>query len=170
VKPWLACLAAAIALAGCGHSERAPGGTKSTANPMGAVGSTLQLSDSSGTKLEVTVMHVIDPASGADRYSTPAHDKHFIGVQLRVQNSAAATYENNANNETRITLSNGAAVVADYNAIAGCSNFDNGQVSLTAGSATTGCVTFQVPNGKRIDTIQYGNAVFPGTTAQWRAS
>jgi hypothetical protein len=56
---------------------------------------------------------------------------------------------------------------ADFNSIAGCGDFDNGQIKLASGAASTGCVTFQVPNGQKIAKMRYGNMVFPGTSAEW---
>jgi len=131
------------------------------------LGSTLAVSDSSGTELGVTLQKVIDPADGANQYSKPGSGKHFVGVKLHVQNKAAATYQNNANNETTIILSDGKTLHADYNPIAGCGNFDNGQIKLKGGAASTGCVTFQVPNSEKVTRVSYGNTVFPGTTAEW---
>jgi hypothetical protein len=125
------------------------------------------VSDSSGTKLAVTLKQVIDPADAASQYSKPASGQHFVGVKLRIQNQAATSYENNANNETTIVLSDGKTGHASYNPIAGCGNFDNGQVKLAAGASATGCVTFQVPHGQKVAEVRYGNTVFPGVTAQW---
>ena len=72
-----------------------------------------------------------------------------------------------ANNETTIILSDGKTLHADCNPIAGCGNFDNGQVKLKSGAASTGCVTFQVPKSEQVIRVSYGNTVFPGTTAEW---
>ncbi len=165
----LAIIAGAVVLAGCGQSDQ-PTTTTTQTTPSGTVGSTLAVSDSSGTKLGVIVERVTDPASGANEYSKPAAGKHFVGVKLHITNAAAKSYENNANNETTIVLSNGHTTVADYNPIAGCGNFDNGQVKLASGASATGCVTFQVPNGQKLVAVRYGNTVFPGTTAEWRTS
>jgi hypothetical protein len=128
------------------------------------------VSDSSGTRLDVTLKKVIDPASGANQYSEPASGKHFVGIKLRVRNKAPGTYQNNANNETTIILSGGKALHANYNPIANCGNFDNGQIKLKSGTASTGCVTFQVPKGQKVIQVSYGNTVFPGKTARWRVS
>ena len=138
-----------------------------TGTRTGQLGSTLPVSDTSGTQLEVTLTKVIDPASGANSYSKPASGKHFVGVKLRVQNKAAGTYQNNANNETTITLSNGKTLHANYNPIASCGNFDNGQLNVKSGATSTGCVTFQVPKSSKVIQVSYRNTVFPGTTAQW---
>jgi len=140
-----------------------PGGSS-----LGPLGSSLAVSDSSGTELDVTLSKLIDPASGANKYSKPASGKHFVGVKLRVQNKASSTYQNNANNETTVTLSNGTILHADYNPIANCGNFDNGQVKLKSGAAATGCVTFQVPKGQKVIQVGYVNTVFPGKGAEWR--
>ena len=139
-----------------------------TGTRTGQLGSTLPVSDTSGTQLDVTLAKVIDPASGANSYSKPASGKHFVGVKLRVQNKASSTYQNNANNETTVTLSDGRILHADYNPIANCGNFDNGQVKLKSGAAATGCVAFQVPKGQKVIQVGYVNTVFPGKGAEWR--
>jgi Domain of unknown function (DUF4352) len=130
-------------------------------------GTAVAVSDSNGAKLDVTLEQVIDPADGASKYSKPASGKHFVGVKLHLQNQAATTYQNNANNETTIVLTDGKTVDAGYDPLAGCSNFDNGQVKLKAGATATGCVTFQVPKGDTVAEVRYGNTVYPGITAQW---
>src|SRR6516225_3691230 len=147
-------------------SSKTPVGGTST----GQLGATLAVSDSSGTRLDVTLKKVIDPAGHANSYSKPASGKHFVGVKLRVQNQAPSTYQNNANNETTIILSNGKTIHADYNPIANCGNFDNGQVTLKAGATSTGCVTFQIPKGQKVTQVGYSNTVFPGKNARWQIS
>jgi hypothetical protein len=185
-----AIIVAALALGGCspshpqpGHSHPSPASSKpasasaaraSTASGNSRTGTTsahdgaaIAVSDSSGTKLDVTLEQVIDPADGVSKYSKPAGGKHFVGVKLHLQNKAATTYQNNANNQTTIVLTDGQAVDAGYDALAGCGNFDNGQVKLKAGAAATGCVTFQVPQGDKVAEVRYRNTVYPGVTAQW---
>ena len=107
--PVAAIAAAALALAACSPSRPQPGNAHGfrafSRSPSAHVGATLGVSNSSGTKLDVTVEKVIDPASGANQYSNPASGKHFVGVKLRVRNKAATSYQNNANNETTIVLS-----------------------------------------------------------------
>jgi hypothetical protein len=141
-----------------------------TGTSTGQLGSTLPVSNSSGTQLDVTLKKVIDPASGANSYSNPAKGSHFVGVKLRIHNTATTSYQNNANNETTITLSSGKKLHADYNPIADCGNFDNGQITLKAGASSTGCVTFQVPKAQKVTKVGYGNTVFPGINADWQVS
>ena len=141
-----------------------------TGTSTGQLGTALPVSDSSGTQLDVTLKKVIDPASGASKYSNPAKGNHFAAVKLRIYNTATTTYQNNANNETTITLSNGKTLHADYNPISGCGNFDNGQVTLKAGASSTGCITFQIPKGQKVTQVGYSNTVFPGQKARWQVS
>ena len=141
-----------------------------TGTSTGQLGATLLVSDSNGTQLDVTLKKVIDPASGASKYSNPAKGNHFAGVKLQIHNPATTTYQNNANNETTITLSNGKTLHADYNPISGCGNFDNGQVTLKAGASSTGCITFQIPKGQKVTQVGYSNTVFPGQKARWQVS
>jgi hypothetical protein len=141
-----------------------------TGTSTGQLGTTLPVSDSSGTQLDVTLKKVTDPASGVNSYSNPAKGNHFVAVKLRIHNTATITYQNNANNQTTITLSDGRTLHADYNPIAGCGNFDNGQIILKPGATSTGCVTFQIPKHQKVTQIGYGNTVFPGKTAEWQVS
>lgn len=161
--------AAAAAKPAASTAGTPPPGTSAppTGTRTGQLGSTLQVSDTGGTQLDVTLTKVIDPASGANSYSKPASGTHFVGIKLRVQNMAPSTYQNNANNETTITLSSGKTLHANYNPIASCGNFDSGQVKVKSGATSTGCVTFQVPKGAKVIQVRYGNTVFPGVTAQW---
>jgi hypothetical protein len=168
--PAATAIAAVAALAACA-STPAQHQVKYPATPnSGRTGATLAVSDTSGTRLDVTLVTVTDPASGASQYAKPASGKHFVGVKLRIQNKASSTYQNNANNETTITLTDGKTVHADYDPIAGCGNFDNGQITLKPGTSATGCVTFQVPKGQKVTQVSYANTVFPGQFAQWHTS
>jgi hypothetical protein len=152
-------------------ATKAPGtSAPPTGTSTGQVGSTLPVSDTSGTQLDVTLKKLIAPASGANSYSNPAKGSHFVGIKLRIHNAATSTYQNNANNETTITLANGKTLYADYNPIAGCGNFDNGQLTLKGGASSTGCVTFQVPKGQAVIKVGYRNTVFPGQTAEWHVA
>lgn len=163
-----------------GASAKSHGSTTATHAPgtsappigtsTGQLGATLPVSDSSGSQLDVTLKKVIDPASGANKYSNPAKGSHFAAVKLRINNTATTTYQNNANNETTITLSNGKTLRANYNPVAGCGNFDNGQITLKSGKANTGCVTFQIPKGQKVTQVGYSNTVFPGKNAKWQIS
>jgi len=149
----------------------APGTSRPpTGTSTGQLGATLAVSDSSGTQLDITLTKIIDPAGGANSYSNPAKGSHFVGVKLRIHNTATTTYQNNANNETTITLTDGKTLHANYNPIADCGNFDNGQITLKSGATSTGCVTFQVPKGQKVTRVGYGNTVFPGKNADWQIS
>ena len=141
-----------------------------TGTSTGQLGTSLPVSDTGGAQLDITLTKLIDPAHGANSYSNPAKNDHFVGVKLAIHNTAASTYQNNANNETTITLANGKTLHANYNPIAGCGNFDNGQLKLKSGTSDTGCVTFQVPKGQKVTKVSYGNAVFPGQIAEWNVS
>ena len=146
---------------------RAPGtSAPPTGTSTGQLGATLLVSDSSGTQLDVTLKKVIDPASGANKYSNPAKGSHFAGVKLSIHNTATTSYQDNANNETTVTLTNSKTIHANYNPIAGCGNFDNGQVTLKAGATSTGCVTFQIPKGQKVTQVSYSNTVFTGEHAK----
>src|SRR5260221_5243746 len=59
----------------------APAATPSpTSTLTGPVGTVYQVTDDSGNKMTVTLARVIDPAQGADQYTTPDNGKRFVGA------------------------------------------------------------------------------------------
>ena len=68
-------------------------------------------------------MKIIDPAQGTNQYTTPDVGKRFVGAVFTIKANAA--YNGNANNAATITGSNGQTYSADFNAIAGYTNFSS---------------------------------------------
>ena len=110
-----AIIAAALALGGCSpshpqpsRSQRSPAspGAGPTNSPQASAaaaghgrigtssaqaGAALTVSDSSGTKLDVTLEQVVDPANAASQYSKPASGQHFVGAKLHLRNEATTS-------------------------------------------------------------------------------
>jgi hypothetical protein len=133
------------------HSAK-PAATKTPAPSTGKVGDTFHASDSS-SDINVTLVKIIDPAQGADQYTTPDAHKHFVGAVFTIKANAA--YSDDANNAATITGSDGQTYSADFSDIAGYTNFNSGTVKLAAGESSTGVVVFQVPDGVTIANVKY---------------
>ena len=163
-------IAAGIGLAACGttsatpvasspsssapaaaHSAK-PAAAKAPAPSTGKVGGTFHASDSS-SDINVTLVKIIDPAQGADQFTTPDVGKRFVGAVFTIKANAA--YDDDANSDATITGSDGQTYSADFSDIAGYTNFNSGEVKLAAGESSTGVVVFQVPNGVTIANVKY---------------
>jgi predicted RNA-binding Zn-ribbon protein involved in translation (DUF1610 family) len=144
-------------------------GSSPRSRPRAAhVGNAITLNASNNAQLSVTAQQVIDPASGANEFNTPDSGKRFVAVKLRVSNFGSGTYDGNMNNGTTIIGNNGQTYTADANEITGCTNFNNGELTIGPESSATGCVVFQLPIGVSAARVQFNpNSGFGGETAEW---
>lgn len=140
--------------------------SKSTGN---GIGTTIGLKDTNGNKFNVSLLNVIDPAQGADQYTTPDAGKRFVGVEFRVTDISSASINDDANSDTAVIGSDNQTYSPDFDSIAGCTNFNDGSYTLTKNESVTGCVVFQVPTGVNVSKVQYGSALGFGLSdvAQW---
>ncbi|HVD04288.1 MAG TPA: DUF4352 domain-containing protein [Candidatus Dormibacteraeota bacterium] len=171
---WAAALAAA-SVAGCGAlTQSAPTVKNSTpavpvptATPNsleGPVGTTFTDTDSQGNKITVTMTGVIDPAQGT-AYETPNNGYRFVAVQFTIV-GVSGNSSDDANSNATVIGSDTQTYTADFNSVAGCTNFNYGQYSVAAGQTNRGCVTFQLPNGVTVAHVEWG-AGFGGAPAIW---
>jgi hypothetical protein len=141
-----------------------PSPTPSLSGPVGTV---YQVTDSSGNVITVTLTKVIDPAQGADQFTTPNNGYRFVGAVFTLK-GVSGTFSDDANSDATLVGSNGQSYTADFNSIAGVTNFNNGLYNLTPGAHSVGAVTFQVPTGVSVSAIQWsGSGGFGGAPATW---
>jgi len=131
-----------------------------------AVGGTLTLSDGSGKALAVTVEHVVDPAQGANALATPQVGKRFVGVALRVL-PTSGTADVDVNADTVVVGTDGRTYLHDDDPIVGCTAFTPGKDPLHAGTAATGCVTFQLPTGVQVGAVEFAPTA-GGPAGRWQ--
>jgi hypothetical protein len=130
------------------------------------VGSAVNIGGSKG--LAVTLTQVIDPATGADQYTTADAGKRFVGVALKIVNNGSSAYSDDANSNLTLIGSDNQSYTPDFSAISECTNFSNGQYTIAPGESTTGCDTFQVPNGVTTAKVQFtSESGFSGSTGEW---
>lgn len=144
-------------------------GSGGAAKPTTAhVGATIDLKDQSGHAETVTVVKVVNPATGSDQFSQPQAGKTFIAVQLSIKNNSTAAIAPNPDLEVTLIDSNNQSYNPDFgNTIAGCQAFAS-TLSIAPADTTTGCVAFQVPSGTIPAKTQYTpSSGFSGSTGQW---
>jgi hypothetical protein len=180
---------AILALAGCGtaaatkdapaqaqpsHTASAPAASAPASKPdpmTGPVGTsfTVTTQDSNGNAVSyhIAAKQVLDPASGADQYTTPDAGKRFVGVQLTMTGATGYSHDD-ANSDAVIVGSNGQTYMPDFSSISAGTNFNSGDFSVSAGQRATGWVTFQLPKGVSAASIQWQADITSGNPpATW---
>jgi hypothetical protein len=150
-----------------GNSGTASSSSSATAPAPAKVGSYFDLQDSSGNTYRVTLVKVIDPAQGADQFTTPDSGKRFVGAVFRIKAVNGSPQGEDANNDAVIVGSDGQSYTADFSDIAGYTNFANGVIHVAQGETVTGAVTFQVPDRVKVAEVQWGASSNFGSTVQW---
>jgi hypothetical protein len=125
------------------------------------------VTDQNGNKMSVALTRVIDPAQGADQFTTPDNGNRFVGAVFTII-GISGTFSDDANNDATLIGSNGQTYTADFDSIAGYTNFNNGVYNVSAGENSVGAVTFQLPLTVKVTKIEWSaNGGFGGAPAEW---
>jgi hypothetical protein len=177
----LAVAAAGLVIAGCGSVTKTPApaspapaalaSAKATSSPSsslsGPVGTVYTVTDQSRDKMTVTLTKMIDPALGADQFTAPDNGNRFVGAVFTIT-GVSGTFSDDANNDATLIGSNSQTYSADFDSIAGYTNFNNGEYNISAGEKSVGAVTFQVPLTVKVTKIEWSaNSGFGGAPAEW---
>lgn len=149
------------------QAQPPPQTTTTTRNtsPTGPVGTPLTATDGSGDVMNVALVQIVDPAQGANEFETPNNGFRFVGAKFKITGQSG-TFSDDANNDAVIVGSDGQSYTADFDDIAGCTNFNDGDFAVTPGDSSTGCVTFQLPQNVKVASVQWGGEL-GGTPASW---
>jgi hypothetical protein len=134
--------------------------TTTTITTKNHVGDTLSTST-----ISIQLQQVIDPAHATNEFLQPSAGNRYVAIKTQITNPGTANLQSDANSNFSVIGSNGQIYTATFATITGCTNFDDGEYGLTAGSSVVGCVTFQVPTGVTVSKVD-----FESTTANTRAT
>jgi hypothetical protein len=142
--------------------------TTTTTTP--GVGGTLSFEDANGVPYTVSLQQVIDPAPGADQDNQPDPGDRFVAAEFVITDtSSSATTSDDANNDATVVGSDDQTYDADFDDVAGCTNFNDGLYQLSPGQSATGCVVFQLPTSVTVATVEWSaSGVFGGTFGEWK--
>jgi len=168
---------AALALAGCSaksalvNRPTATVGTTATTDTtpqfVAHVGDLLSLPGQSGATAAVTLVAVTDPAQADVQPFQPAAGKRFVSATFTILDTGPAI-TGDANNDATLIGSDGQTYTADFDTLAGCTNFAHGVYQLGHGESSTGCVAFQVPIGVTVSKVKYSpDSGFSGDFGEW---
>jgi hypothetical protein len=131
----------------------------------GPVGTPFTDTDDQGNKMAVTLTRVIDPAQGADQFTTPDNGNRFVAAKFLIL-GVSGTFSSDANNDAVIVGADGQTYQPDFNDTTAGTNFNSGEYTVTPGSRTVGVVNFQLPQSVRVESVQWGGQ-FGGQPATW---
>jgi hypothetical protein len=176
---------AAVVLAGCASTSKPPAQPSQPQTPAtsaaapapspsdslaGPIKTIFEVSDGSGDKMSVRLVKVIDPAQGADEFTTPDHGKRFVGAVF-VLRGITGHFSDDADNDALIIGTNGQTYDADFDDIAGYTNFNGGEFNVRTGERSKGAVTFQLPLHVRVAKVEWdASSGFGGAPAEWTIS
>ena len=84
---------------GTPQANGSPSATHTSA-PAG-LGAYFDVKDASGDTYRVKLDKIIDPAQGADQFTTPDHGMQFVGVVFTIKAISGSPEDEDANNKTR---------------------------------------------------------------------
>ncbi|GAB2793914.1 hypothetical protein GCM10027073_27800 [Streptomyces chlorus] len=142
---------------------------KSDAPEVAKVGDTLTLEGfEEGSKLDVTVVKVADPAKSADEFMEPASGKRFVGVQFQLVNTGKAAYSDSPSNGAQVADSEGQQFDATFGDITAGPSMASG-LKLKPGAKGLGWIVFEVPEAAKVDTVQFTmDSGFADKTGEWK--
>lgn len=180
ILPGVAVVAVVLVTAACsgGVSTTPSGHTSGTAKAStsakpsapakaATVGDYFDVKDGSGNTYRVTLDKLIDPAQGADQFSTPDNGKRFVGTVFTITALSGSPKDQDANNNASVVGANGQTYTPDFNSIAGYTDFSSGQINVAQGQSVTGAVTFQVPTGVKVTRVLWSTQSGFSSSVQW---
>lgn len=154
-----------------GSSGSSSTGSSSTSSPSdGHVGDTMEIGGNTG--LDIKLTNVIKPATGdPDDDSTPDPGKNFVAVELTITNEGTSSYSDDANSDVSVIGSDNQTYTFDVNDVTECTNFDEGDYTLSSGESASGCVVFQLPSNVTVSRVQFTDESAENSgTAEWIAN
>ena len=110
-----------------------------------------------------TLVRVVDPAQGADQYTTPSAGDRFVTTEFRIVNTGNA-FQPEPTSDATVFDTASHSFSSTYQDVQGCPAFAN-NLTLTHGDTADGCVTFEVPTGSVLQKIQYSEQSGGGSAA-----
>ena len=138
-----------------------------TQAPPGTVGSSFDLKDGSGNLYQVTLVKVIDPARPVNQFNSADGGKRLVGAVFTIKALTGSPQDEDADNDAVLVGGNDQHYEANFDAIAGYTNFDSGVIHVAQGDTVTGSVTFQVPDGVTVSKVQWNSLSGFGPTVEW---
>ncbi|NUP15361.1 MAG: DUF4352 domain-containing protein [Streptomyces sp.] len=181
-----ACAVAALSLTACGGGAAVTNKPKAQASApadeaseaaedtsavpeVAKVGDTITLTGSEdGSKLDVTVVKVADGAKSSVEGFVPEDGNRWLGVQFRLVNTGSAAYSDSPANGTQVYDEDGQQFGPTFADITAGPSMSS-DVNLKPGAKALGWITFEVPKGAKVATVQFAmDSGFADQVGEWK--
>jgi hypothetical protein len=116
---------------------------------------------------QVTLVKVVDPAQGADQFSTPVGSGRLVGIQLRITFGGTSPVALNVAGDTILEDTQGTLNQPTAANIVNCPAFNLGP-TVRPGVPVTGCVAFDVDPAPKISEVLFTpGGQFGNVSAEW---
>lgn len=151
-------------------AQDAPAEETSAAPKVAQVGDTIALTGTEdGSKLDVTVVKVADPAKPADEFFAPETGNRWIGVQFQLVNTGTVAYGDSPSNGAQIADAQGQQFTSTFADISAGPSMTS--VNLKPGAKALGWIVFELPKASKADIVQFGmDSGFAEQTGEWKLS
>jgi hypothetical protein len=99
---------------------------------------------------------VWDPINTSNEFEKPKAGQRFIAVELHLTNISSRVIESDADLDTTVIGTNSQTYTAVFVERANCTDFASGGFTLSPGAKETGCVVYELPEGVKAATVQFG--------------
>lgn len=155
-----------------GPSTGAPAGKSPAVDDKSAkVGSAITLKGNGATPAEVkvTVVKVVNKASGSDEFTKSAAGKRFVAVQFVIENVGQYAYEDSPSNGSKVIDAEDQQFPATFQESNAGPALPSG-AKLAPGKSLKGFLTYEVPTSAKLTGVQFGVDSGFGETGEWRLS
>lgn len=144
-------------------------GSQAASKVTGRLGDTLNLTRADDSKIAVTLLQVVNPATVANK--PPDATKTYVATKLKITDSSSEAIEGDVNINVSMVGSDDQSYTADLSDVTDCTNFESGAFHLGAGESATGCVVFALPHGVTPARVKYTpSAGFANDFGEWVVS
>jgi hypothetical protein len=134
--------------------------------PTAHVGSTVSVKDQSGSSMDVTLVKVVDPATGASGLQ-PDSGKRFVGVQFKITNAGTTSLSDDPDLDVVAYDGTSQSYNITLYPLVDCPAITS-SMKLSPGSSAMGCETFELPVGANLSKFQFTpSAATSGSTGEW---
>jgi Domain of unknown function (DUF4352) len=150
------------------HAARAAAGASSAASKPAGVGDAIDLSDSSGDKIAVTMVKTDANAAATDGFSTPPAGDKYYGVQVQIKDVGSIAWSDSPSNCMVVKDGKGQQFQTDIVQSISSGSLMSATVNLAAGDSALGWIVFDVLTGNTMTAVQFTpDSGTSSDTGQW---
>jgi hypothetical protein len=158
--------------AGSGSSSTIAATTTAAApNKPAGLGSTIDVTDTSGDNLAVTLVKVDAKATATDGFSSPDSGDQYYAAQFEIKDVGSGAWSDAPSNCTVIKDGKGQTFQSTIVESISSGPLMATTANIAAGDSTLGWIVFEVPKGDAVTTVQFTpDSGMADSTVQWSLS